>query len=156
MSKELELLGVALDFLDPRRWLDPADQHVLNILTRDIEELLAQPEQSNEPVAWFYERQIEGFTERTMSVGFEENFDGVTIPLYLEPPRRETLREHIDNHKVWYQIGYEKAKQELEPLCRHSIDQAYMASNFDNYYDCFDDGIKFAERCHGITGVGDE
>ena len=45
MNRERELLGVALDFLDPRRWLDPADQHVLNILTRDIEELLAQPEQ---------------------------------------------------------------------------------------------------------------
>jgi len=46
MNRERELLGVALDFLDPRRWLDPADQHVLNILTRDIEELLAQPEQT--------------------------------------------------------------------------------------------------------------
>lgn len=45
MNPERELLIVALDFLDPRRWLDPADQHVLNILTRDIEELLAQPEQ---------------------------------------------------------------------------------------------------------------
>jgi hypothetical protein len=46
MSRERELLGVALDFLDPRRWLDPADQHILNILSRDIEELLAQPEQT--------------------------------------------------------------------------------------------------------------
>ena len=45
MNRERELLIVALDFLDLRRWLDPADQHVLNILTRDIEELLAQPEQ---------------------------------------------------------------------------------------------------------------
>lgn len=42
-------------------------------LRDEIQELLAQPDQSNEPVAWFYERQIEGFTERTMSVGFEEN-----------------------------------------------------------------------------------
>ncbi len=44
MNKERELLLVALDFLNPSRWLDPADQHVLNILTRDIEEILAQPE----------------------------------------------------------------------------------------------------------------
>ena len=48
MSKERELLKVALDFLDPKRWLDSADQHVLNIITRDIEELLAQPER--EPI----------------------------------------------------------------------------------------------------------
>jgi hypothetical protein len=45
MSKERELLLLALDFLDPRRWLDPSDQHALNVITRDIELLLAQPEQ---------------------------------------------------------------------------------------------------------------
>jgi hypothetical protein len=152
MNREIELLRAVEYQLDA--FIEGGYFPNAHVLLDTVKELLAQPEQ--EPVAWFYERQIEGFTERTMSVGFEENFDGVTIPLYLEPPRRETLREHIDNHKAWYQIGYEVAKQELEPLCRHSIDQAYMASNFDNYYDCFDDGIKFAERCHGITGVGDE
>ena len=142
------------------RWLSgEANEMTTHIpLLIETQNLLAQPEHivdvtdMVEPVAWMYERQAGDFTERTLSVGFEENFDGVTTPLYLEPPRRETLREHIDNHKVWYQIGYEAAKQELEPLCRHSIVQAYMASNFDNYYDCFDDGIKFAEKAHGITG----
>ena len=65
MNRERELLIVALDFLDPRRWLDPADQHVLNILTRDIEELLAQPENipdvgnmvTQEPVYWENEKK---------------------------------------------------------------------------------------------------
>ena len=55
MNKERELLLVALDFLDPRRWSDPSDQHVLNTITRDIEEFLAQPEPTSEPVAWMVE-----------------------------------------------------------------------------------------------------
>lgn len=71
-------------------------------VANEIQELLAQPEP--EPVAWFYERQIEGFTERTMSVGFEENFDGVTIPLYLAPPTRKPLSDdEISN--LYYNVN---------------------------------------------------
>ena len=54
-------------------------------------ELLAQLEQ--EPVAWMYERQAGDFTARTLSVGFEENFDGITTPLYTSPPTREPLSD---------------------------------------------------------------
>jgi len=65
-----------------------------------IEELLAQPEQ--EPVAWMYERESGDFTERTLSVGFEKNFDGITIPLYTSPPKREPLSDkHIAKQAVW-------------------------------------------------------
>jgi hypothetical protein len=80
MSKEREILQKIL----ATNWLDYQ-------LSCEVKELLAKPEQ--EPVAWFYERQIEGFTELTMSVGFEENFDGVTIPLYLAPPTHEPLSD---------------------------------------------------------------
>ena len=92
MSKERELLGVALDFLDPRRWLDPADQHVLNILTRDIEELLAQPEQ-NEPVAWC--QMVKGKVQDLLT-SFEMKdwlYDKSWMPLYTTPPKREPLSD---------------------------------------------------------------
>lgn len=44
---------LALDFLYPRRWVEPEEQQALDTLTRTIEELLSQPEQ--EPVAWVNE-----------------------------------------------------------------------------------------------------
>jgi hypothetical protein len=68
-----------------------------------IKALLAQPEHVEdklamvEPVAWMYERETEDFTERTLSVGFEKDFDGITIPLYTAPPKREPLSyEHLE------------------------------------------------------------
>ena len=94
MNRERELLGVALDFLDPRRWLDPADQHVLNILTRDIEELLAQPEQA--PVAWRYKTH----NRYTYT---EENYhelEGEGEPLYTSPPKREPLSDD-EMRAIW-------------------------------------------------------
>ena len=47
MSKERELLGVALEFLDPKSWVEPEDVYAITILSSEIEELLAQPEQDN-------------------------------------------------------------------------------------------------------------
>jgi len=79
-SKERELL---------RRWFDDRtlEREEWDTLVEDTKELLAQPEQ--EPVAWMYERQSESFTERTLSVRFEKNFDGITTPLYTSPPKTE-------------------------------------------------------------------
>jgi hypothetical protein len=59
----------------------------------EVKELLAQPETKQEPVAWMYERQNGDFTERILSVGFEKNFDGVTIPLYTSPQNRNPEQE---------------------------------------------------------------
>jgi len=70
---------------------------------KEVKELLAQPEHIAdvgnmvEPVAWMYERQNGDFTERTLSVGFEKNFDGVTIPLYTSPPKLQPLSDD----EVW-------------------------------------------------------
>lgn len=94
MSKERDLLLVALDFLDPRRWSDPSDQHVLNIISRDIELLLAQPEQ--EPAAWIIETEIHGKLSEwvcTDKKHYMEAHDGTKdpIPLYLAPPTRKPL-----------------------------------------------------------------
>jgi hypothetical protein len=105
MSKERELLGVALDFLDPRRWLDPADQHVLNILTRDIKELLAQPETEQEPAAWMWTRKYgdggyinEVFqflcdAEECAKDSRNLKIPDIITPLYTSPPKREPLSD---------------------------------------------------------------
>jgi len=90
MSKERELLKEALVVLEMVH-RDDCDLYFA------IEELLAQPEHIEdklvmvEPAAWMYERERGDFTERTSTVGFEKNFDGITIPLYASPPKREPL-----------------------------------------------------------------
>ncbi len=88
MSKERELL---------ERVITTHSDYGINTLYREIDKILAQPEHIEdklvmvEPAAWMYERQNGDFTERTLSVGFEKNFDGTTIPLYTSPPKREPL-----------------------------------------------------------------
>jgi len=96
----------------------------------EIEKLLAQPEP--EPVAWMYERQSESFIERTLSVGFEKNFDGITTPLYTAPPKRE-------------------------PLSTKQAEDLWETSNFKSavsYY-IFDEICVAVEQYHGI-GDSDE
>jgi len=97
MTIERELLAHIIGFVRPQDWHDE-DAHVISVLVDNIKELLAQPEQ--EPVAWLYERQNGDFTERTLSVGFEKNFDGVTIPLYTSPPKREPLSDAAMMHRA--------------------------------------------------------
>lgn len=124
MSKERELLESCLDEFQYHEVPCPE-------LVTKIEELLAQPEQTEqEPVAWIYERQTEDFTERTLSVGFEKNFDGITIPLYASPPKRKPLsNEDIAN---------------LEILSK-TLDSLEYRYGFVN-------GVLYAEKAHGIGG----
>jgi hypothetical protein len=97
MSKERELLGVALEFLDPKSWVEPEDVYAVTILSSEIEELLAQPEQ--EPVAWMYDHQLElgydKYTEvniiETCARNLESNNCINIRPLYLAPPKQEPL-----------------------------------------------------------------
>jgi len=93
MSKERELL---------KKWMKDCMWRGSNMsLLEETKEFLAQPEHIEdklvmvEPAAWMYERQNEDFTERTLSVGFEKNFDGITIPLYTSPPKRKPLSNEI-------------------------------------------------------------
>ena len=101
MSKERELLRAALDFLYPRRWVEPEQQQVLDVLTRDIEELLAQPEHipdvgnmvEQEPVAWIDPenyKQVIAKPQRALRYITRTPKDG-DIPLYTSPPQREPL-----------------------------------------------------------------
>lgn len=80
MSLERELL---------RRVVTTYSDYGINTLYRKIDELRTQPE----PVAWMYKHQNGDFTELTLSVGFEKNFDGITTPLYASPPKRKPLSD---------------------------------------------------------------
>ena len=122
MSKERELLQEVLD----QSYFDK-DTVMADIFNR-ITKLLAQPETEQEPVAWMYERESESFIERTLSVGFEKNFDGITTPLYASPPKRKPLsNEDIAN---------------LEILSK-TLDSLEYRYGFIN-------GVLYAEQQHGI------
>jgi len=128
MSKERDLLRTAIKIID-----DNMSTTSLSNFISEVDEILAQPETEQEPVAWMYERQSESFIERTLSVGFEKNFDGITIPLYTSPPKRKPLsNEDIAN---------------LEILSK-TLDSLEYRYGFIN-------GVLYAEKAHGI-GVDDE
>ena len=114
MSKERELLNRSRYNLDREYCADLIDE---------IQELLAQPEQEQEPVAWGYKKRVTYKPE-----GSEEE---EIIPLYTAPPKREPLSE---------EESYHEAKRLYE-----SEDGLW-------YQDGFIDGLKFAEKMHGIGG----
>jgi len=120
MSIERELLKRVIIGDDDGDWI------IGHKLYNEIKELLAQPEQ--EPVAWMYERQSESFIERTLSVGFEKNFDGITIPLYASPPKRKPL----SNEDI--------ANLEIQSKTFDTLDYRYG----------FIEGFLCAEKAHGI------
>ena len=95
-------------------------------LIPEIEQLLAQPEQTKqEPVAWMYEGIDEtGETVRSIYHHFYE--DANLIPLYTSPPKRESLG------------------LEIMDVC-----------GSEDYREGFKDGALYAEKCHGI-GVNDD
>jgi hypothetical protein len=122
MSKERELLAVALEFLDPRSC-------ALTIISSEIQELLAQPEQ--EPVAWKVIDGTHGGYMFSRIKPTEHTYKyNVVIPLYTSPPKREPLSdgEITTNTPKTIPIG--------ERLAFHA-------------------GIRWAEHQHGI-GVDDE
>ncbi len=134
MSKERDLLLVALDFLDPRRWSDPSDQHVLNIISRDIELLLAQPEQ--EPVAWIIETEIYGKLSEwvcTDKKHYMEEHDSIKEPIPL----------------------YTASAQKREPFELEERQRLSKAYSTRAEQVAFEEGIIFAEISYGI-GVDDE
>ena len=74
MSRERELLKRVL-----------ASSHLVNGLDKEIQELLAQPEQ--EPVAWMQD-DIELYVLEEKNI-----LRGYVIPLYTAPPKREPLND---------------------------------------------------------------
>jgi hypothetical protein len=101
-----------------------------NDLRKELEELLAQPEQTEqEPVAWLHDGVDEtGEPVRSIYQHFYEHAN--LIPLYTSPPTREPLSDYAT-----YDM-FRASKQAVTASC-------YWA------------GIRDAEKAHGI-GVDDE
>ena len=125
MSKERELL---------KRWFNDIGIIQADIkLLRDTQALLTKPEQKpeQEPVAWMYDHQIEvgydKYTEvniiETCARNLESNNCINIRPLYLAPPKRESLG------------------LEIMDVC-----------GSEDYREGFKDGALYAEKCHGIGG----
>jgi hypothetical protein len=75
-----------------------------------------------------------------------------------EQMEHETLREHVDRNKEWYNIGYRAAKEELkrEPLSYEEIENGRY-NHLEYEYNCgFENGVRFAEQEHGITEIANE
>ena len=88
MSKERELLERSLYFLEPSDWEEDSDTSRTCIkLSREIQELLAQPETKQEPVAWMNDS---GGCFLSDGNKYSENWTA----LYTSPPKREPLSDY--------------------------------------------------------------
>jgi hypothetical protein len=109
-----------------------------NDLRKELEELLAQPEQEQEPVAWMYKwtPPSTGLLTRSATdyihMGKDKPFvnDDIKVsdftPLYLAPPKPKPLTPQ--------QIS--EGNQSMLNVTREAFKQ----------------GVIFAEKAHGITG----
>jgi hypothetical protein len=124
MSRERELLRkiISADLCD-------IGEHLI-----EAQELLAQPEP--EPVAWMYDHHIEvghdKYTEFNVVETCARNLEFESCinvrPLYLTPPKREQ-----------------------KPLTRQQISGGNQ-SMLNVTRDAFVNGVKWAEKAHGIGG----
>jgi hypothetical protein len=142
MSKERELLNKAIEMIQIvplMASIGHAAPDFGSELILEIQELLAQPEQTEqEPVAWMYDHQIEvgydKYTEvniiETCARNLESNNCINIRPLYLAQPKREPLSE--DNLDV------------LAVLAEANITDEGIAG----YYL----GFRDAEKMNGIGG----
>ena len=122
MSKERELLKEALYVIEEYYTADAQERSEL--LITNIKKLLAQPEQ--EPVACWGSFDLGGKcvgTHETRRLAAQIQGGNDVYPLYTSPPTREPIDAF-------------KAVQEFE-------------GNYI-YKDGFIDGIKYAEKAHGI------
>ena len=122
MSKERELL---------KKWLIECMWRGSNMsLLEETKELLAQPEQSNDLVAWrginFSEAEGDWLYRDLDEPFTDSNFNNVGEALYLKPPQRK-------------------------PLSLSEIVEGSGLGKKTFGYTCgFEDGVKWAEFMHGI------
>ena len=132
MSKETE-------FLKKLRYASLLE----NDLRKELEELLAQPEQ--EPVAWMSKENGDVNKSRSYFKFPEEHQHETIVPLY----EREGLtpRQGLEEYKK----GYARAELDLkrEPLSEQAIWNA-------NTEQLFEEGVRWAEQQHRIIGEDDE
>ncbi len=142
MSKERELLVRIVN----------ADMVEYMQLMGEAEELLAQPEQTEqEPVAWMQD-SIELYVLEE-----KNSLRGYVIPLYTSPPvsdiTGEELMKQVKTNRVFYQEGYAQAELDLkrEPLSDEEILVGFPQGVHITTL-AFYEGVKFAEKMHDIGG----
>ena len=135
MNKERELLKECRLILDT-----PFNGSTGINLRNRIAELLAQPEQDQEPMAWTYDRSYgdNGLFVECVTTDYWEIDEHLELsncsnirPLYASPPKRERL-------------SYSRTADLF-----HANKKATNAV-------CYWAGVYDAEKAHGITGVEDE
>ena len=120
MSKERELLKRLVHWC----WQVEAYPHKLH---EEIEELLAQPEQSNEPVAWSYD------------------YDGTTW-VKLKEPDLPNMHHSVTNIRPLY-----TSPPTREPLSADEIQDALIKCRQSTTWDYgFEVGVKWTEFMYGI------
>jgi hypothetical protein len=169
MSRERELLKRVL-----------ASSHLVTRLEKEIQQLLAQPEQ--EPVAWMYEWTNEtGDIVKGVYVGSHKASHlyelANLVPLYLTPPKREQepinfdldrmklaveapvsdvtgeeLMKQVKSNRVFYQEGYAQAELDLE---REPLSYEHLEALVDTYHGYPMTFGRAIEKAHGITGGGE-
>lgn len=100
MNKARELLKIFMHELTKDELCSVSEE-----LQAKIEELLAQPELREEPVAWMYDTYEEGYREKYDCLTTIEDYisnTGVTNvrPLYTSPPKREPLSDDAMMHRA--------------------------------------------------------
>ena len=124
MSKERELLERIYSYLNSGYWVIDEFETQIDDIVKEIEELLAQPEQ--EPVAYLHEGIDEtGETVRRIYCHFYEHAN--LIPLYTAPQKRKHL------------TGIE-------------ISQGFQTDDGATHPYSYWSGVDFAEKAHGIGG----
>jgi len=123
----------------------------------NAQELLAQPETKQEPVAWMYDWNTKGDELYGNSYYDRVSSDEMAIkrcacdnirPLYTTPPKDEppqTARE-------MYQRGYAAAERDLKRKPLSDTKCPYPEETSCEYRDGFTDGILYAEKHHKIGG----
>jgi hypothetical protein len=125
MSKERELL---------KKWLIECIGRAVNTsLLEETKELLAQPEQEQEPVAWIIETEIYGKLSEWVCMDkkhYLEEHDSIKepIPLYTAPPVKS------------------------EPITGIEISNGFKADDKAIHPYSYWAGVDFAEKHHGIGG----
>ena len=135
MSKEIALLRRVKVLLECSN-MEPL-QRQTDLIIKEIQELLAQPELSTVSL------QLDGEVHEEPPIP-----DGDTDVNHISPM----------THREAYLRGYEKAVCALkrEPLSDGATADMYHANKKATHPDSYWSGVYDAEKAHGITGVDDE
>lgn len=110
-----------------------------------LKQALAEPEQ--EPVAWM---KVENFidAEGLWDERVSFNHDGDGKPLYTAPTPQHDTDCHLQG--ICQRSGYSIANTQRRPMTDEEIIEHFEAEVDTGLLSSFADGVRFAERAHGI------